>query len=150
MSLRNPTNVGSDPDQDPPETLLEMTVTIEHRRDLSPERMREVADTVADRLEAAVQESNFADLPLAGISTDVSWPASRTSPLYPLRVGDDVFTCRMDVVERLERLAHDAGLGRTVVDLDGRRYDIHVDVSFQLVAGESGSPAPRATAGVGG
>lgn len=143
MSLREPLRVGSDPDRDPPETLLEVTVTIEHRRDLSPEQMREVAETVYDRLDVAIDESNFADLPLEDVHVDLDWRNARTSPLYPLRLAGEVHTCRLDLVERLELLAQEAGLGHAAVDAAGRAYDVHVDVSFSRLPddrAETGAP----------
>src|SRR4051794_31805434 len=84
MSTYRPVRVGSDPDRDPPETLLEGSVQLEPRRDLHPSQMQSVVRQVAERLDNALNERRFADLPLQSIAADSFVAAGDRAPLWPL------------------------------------------------------------------
>jgi hypothetical protein len=136
MSTIRPVRVGSDPDRDPPETLMEVSVQLEHRRGLPPAEMERVVREVTGRLDAALAQDRFADLPLASISAESFVAAAEASPLWPLRMGREaVFTCPADVVEALERMCGGTDLGTLGHDLLGRAFELHVGVHLTRAAG---------------
>jgi hypothetical protein len=151
MSTFRPVHVGSDPDRDPPETLLEVSVQVEHRRDLDPREMEGVVRQVAERLDAALEESRFDDLPVQRVRTDSFLAAGERGPLWPLHMGNAaVFTCPADVVEALERMCAGTDLAELAFDLLGRAYELHLGIHLTRAPGAdrdgvaAGDPAHQA------
>jgi hypothetical protein len=136
MSTAHPRPVGSDPDRDPPATVLDVTVHVEFPPGMPPSQMLEAAGTVADRLEAALAPERFADLPVT-VQADVYDPPLRETPLYPLRMGAQTFTCAPDVVEAIEHRCAGTDLAGYARDHAGRTYQLHVAVWFSRVDGTS-------------
>jgi hypothetical protein len=117
-----------------------------HRRDLEPGELEAVVRQVAERLDAAMAEERFADLPLARISSESFLAAGERGPLWPLRMGKEaVFTCPADVVGTLERMCEGTDLATLGHDLLGRAYELHLSVQLTRVPG-----ADRADALAGG
>ncbi len=134
MSTAHPRPVGSNPEHEPPSTLLDLTVQVEYPRSMPPSQMLEVASTVASRVEAALDPERFADLPVT-IQAEAYRPPIREVPLYPLRMGAQTFTCAPDVVEAIEHRCAGTDLGGYARDHAGRTYQIHVEVWFSRVDG---------------
>ncbi|HEX7242435.1 MAG TPA: hypothetical protein VF263_19255 [Longimicrobiaceae bacterium] len=131
MSTVHPLRMGSDPKRDPPESILEVSVEVEHRVDLTPARMLRVAEQVAARIAAAVAEKSFADLPVGRVYPDVAFRAPTETPLYPLRMGERWFTGPLDLIEAIETLCGGTDLENYGYDFAGRAYEVTVQVGFR-------------------
>ncbi len=142
MSIHHPLRVGSDPDRDPPETLIELTVEVIYPRGTPGRQMRSLARTVADRVEKAVRPDLFGDLPVQ-VRSDASIVARAEPTLYPVRFGDRVYTCRMDIEEEVELRCAESPLRARGVDPAGGEYDVHVDVTLRPAPGSATSTGRR-------
>jgi len=131
MTTLRPTRVGSDPDTQPPETALELSVAIVYAPTLTPAEMLAVADEVCLRLRDLLDPARFADLPVQRVYADADHPGPRTEPLYPLAMGALRMTCRLDLVEAIEKQCGGTDLARVGYDLAGRAYEVGVEVGFR-------------------
>lgn len=142
MSTLYPVRVGSDPSRDPPESQVEVTLTLEHHRDLSPAQMEAAAAEAAGRVNDALSGVDFDDLPLMDVNTDVVWRLRNPGPLFPMRMGGSLFTCRLDVEEAIERLCAGTDLQNLAHDSTGRAYEVHVRVTFSRARGTRAGSLP--------
>ncbi|MEW5927630.1 MAG: hypothetical protein AB1941_09100 [Gemmatimonadota bacterium] len=131
MTTLRPTRVGSDPDAQPPETAMELSVAIVYSPALSPDEMLAVSDEVCLRIRDLLDPARFADLPVLRVYTDADQPPPRREPLYPLTMGALRMTCRLDLVEAIEKRCGGTDLARVGYDLAGRAYEVGVEVKFQ-------------------
>jgi hypothetical protein len=146
MSTQHPIRVGSDPATNPPESLIELVISVEHRPALPPRQMDSALRTLADRMDAALMGVPTADLPLARV--DVASFHAHGLPgaaLYPVQIGNLTCTCQADVVEAVERACNAGDLGQHAYDMLGRAWAVHVDVAMVRVPGadhdDGGEPA---------
>lgn len=131
MTTLRPTRVGSDPGSQPPETALELSVAIVYPPTLTPDEMLAVSDEVCLRIRDMLDPARFADLPVLRVYTDADQPAARREPLYPLTMGALRMTCRLDLVEAIEKQCGGTDLARVGYDLAGRAYEVGVEVKFR-------------------
>jgi hypothetical protein len=129
MSTQKPLAVGSDPATAPPETFVQLLVTLEHRRGLSPREMLRTVDVAAERVDAAIERIDLSDLPLGRSDLD-SFRRLHSAgvPLHPVQTGELVLTCHSDVIEAVERACNATDLREYARDVAGRAYRIQVDV----------------------
>ena len=131
MTTLRPTRVGSDPDTQPPETALELSVSVVYPPTLTPDEMLAVSDEVCLRIRDLLDPARFADLPVQRVYTDADQPAPRQEPLYTLAMGALRMTCRLDLVEAIEKQCGGTDLARVGYDLAGRAYEVGVEVKFR-------------------
>ena len=131
MTTLRPTRVGSDPRSQPPETALELSVAIVYPPALTPDEMLAVSEEVYLRIRDMLDPARFADLPVLRVYTDADQPTPRREPLYPLDMGALRMTCRLDLVEAIEKQCGGTDLARVGYDLAGRAYEVGVEVKFR-------------------
>jgi hypothetical protein len=131
MTTLRPTRVGSDPRSQPPETALELSVAIVYPPALTPDEMLAVSEEVYLRIRDMLDPARFADLPVLRVYTDADQPTPRREPLYPLAMGALRMTCRLDLVEAIEKQCGGTDLARVGYDLAGRAYEVGVEVKFR-------------------
>lgn len=153
MTTLRPTRVGSDPDTQPPETALEMSVTVVYAPTLTPGEMLAVSDEVCLRIRDLLDPARFADLPVQHVYVDADQPPPRSEPVYPLAMGALRMTCRLDLVEAIETRCGGTDLARVGYDLAGRAYEVGVEVNFRRrpeLDREAGTEARAGAPGSGG
>lgn len=153
MTTLRPTRVGSDPQSQPPETALELSVAIVYPPTLTPGEMLAVSEEVYLRIRDMLDPVRFADLPVLRVYTDADLPTPRREPLYPLDMGALRMTCRLDLVEAIEKQCGGTDLARVGYDLAGRAYEVGVEVKFRRrpeLDREGGAEEDQGALGSGG
>lgn len=150
MSLRQPMNVGSAPDE-LPEAAWELLVSVPFRRGLDVEEIARIQEALWVELNAAIGRVAGENAgTLAGAEVFTLRGRGVETPLFPLRAGGRRFTCAEDVAEALERACAGTDLAEVMVDARGRAYDVSVEIQFRRCTWLDGvRPAPLAACGNG-